>query len=175
MSAVRTVPEGYTAVTPWLISRDTAALLDFLAEAFGAVEHFRMHNEDGSIGHAEAQIGDARVMLFDSRPHWPETPTYLRLYVADLDATYGRARALGAEAITDPTELYFGDRVARVRDPWGNVWWLHERVADPTPEELAERAQRPEFIEAMRYVQSAKIFPNPEPAPNHNGPTTPAR
>ncbi len=158
MAEVKTVPDGYTTVTPWVISRDTAAVLDFLAKAFDAVETVRVQGEDGFIGHAETQLGDARIMLFDSRPHWPDTPAFLRLYVADVDETVRRAVDAGAEVITRPTELHFGDIVARVRDPLGNVYWLHQHVADPTPAELEERAQRPEFVEGMRYVTGADIF-----------------
>ena len=50
---IRPVPEGYHTVTPWIISRDAAQLLDFVREAFGAEEIARIHNEDGTIGHAE--------------------------------------------------------------------------------------------------------------------------
>jgi uncharacterized glyoxalase superfamily protein PhnB len=65
MSAkVRPVPEGYHTVTPWICSRDTARLLDFVKEAFGAEEMARVPAEDGSIGHAEFRIGDSVVMAF---------------------------------------------------------------------------------------------------------------
>jgi hypothetical protein len=64
---IRPVPEGYNAVTPWTISRDTAALLDFVKEAFGAEEIARVPNEDGTIGHAEFRIGDSIVMAFDAK------------------------------------------------------------------------------------------------------------
>jgi len=155
---MNTIPDGYTTVTPWIIGRDTAGLLDFLATAFDAEELARVHNEDGGIGHAETRIGDAVVLAFDARPEWPDTPCFLRLYVADADETFRRALAAGAEAVTEPTELFWGDRVGRVRDPFGNVWWVQQRVAEPTPEEMADRATRPEFVEAMRYVQSARLW-----------------
>lgn len=64
-NTVQPIPEGYTTVTPWIISRDTAKLLDFVKKAFGAEEIARVYNEDGTIGHAEVKIGDAIVMAFD--------------------------------------------------------------------------------------------------------------
>ena len=109
--------EGYTAVTPWIISRDTAGLLDFLGRAFGAEEVTRVPNPDGGIGHAEMRIGDAAVMLFDAPKGWPDTPSFLRLYVEDADALYARAIAAGAAPISDVTGLAFGDRVGRVPRP----------------------------------------------------------
>jgi uncharacterized glyoxalase superfamily protein PhnB len=156
------IPDGYTAVTPWLISKDTARLLDFVAAAFDAEETARLYNEDGSIGHAEVVIGGAVVMMFDARPEWPDTPGFLRLYVEDGDAVYRKALGAGATPVTEMTELFWGDRVGRVRDPLGNVWWIQQRVAELDPDEMGNRATRPEFIEAMRYVQSAQlVLPHP--------------
>ncbi|WGW12334.1 VOC family protein [Saxibacter everestensis] len=151
------VPEGYSTVAPWIISRDTAGLLDFITAAFDAKETGRVPNADGTIGHAEAIIGDSVVMAFDARPDWPDTPAFLRLYVEDGDATFARAVAAGATAVTEMTEMFWGDRVGRVRDPFGNLWWIQCRVAELTEEEAWERAGQPEFVQAMEYVQGAEL------------------
>ena len=151
------VPEGYGTVTPWVISEDTVRLLDFVAEAFDATELARLEREDGGIGHAEVRIGDSVVMMFDGRPEWGDTPAFLRLFVEDAEATSRKAVAAGASVVTEVTELFWGDRVGRVRDPLGNVWWLQERGPDLSPEEIGERAADPRFAEAMRYVESAEL------------------
>jgi PhnB protein len=151
------IPEGYHTVTPWIVTRDTARLLDFLADAFDAVEIARVSNEDGSIGHAESRIGDSVVMMFDAKPEWPDTPAFLRLYVDDGDAVYERAIAAGGSPVTAMTEMFWGDRVGRVRDPLGNVWWIQCQIAALTAEEIERRAGQPEFLEAMAYVQGAEI------------------
>lgn len=154
---VRPIPEGYGTVTPWVISRDTGRLIDFMQAAFGAVEIARVLNEDGTIGHAEVRIGSSVVMAFDARPEWQDTPAFLRLYVADCDGVFQQALGAGASPVTEVTELFFGDRVGRVRDPLGNVWWIQTHVVDLTPEEMLRRATEPDFVESMRYVQSADI------------------
>ncbi|MET8757649.1 VOC family protein [Lentzea sp. NPDC004782] len=146
------VPEGYHTVTPWMITAGhTAELIDFITEVFDAVELGRV-GEAPDIGHAEVRIGDSVVMLFD-RPDWPLTPAFLRLYVADDAEVLKRATERGATVVTEPTELFWGDRVSRFTDPFGNLWWVHQRVAEPTPEELNARMQDPAFIRAMAYVQ----------------------
>jgi hypothetical protein len=61
--------------------------------------------------------------------------------------------------VTEPTELFWGDRVSRFTDPFGNLWWVHQRVAEPTAEELNARMQDPAFIRAMAYVQGADLTP----------------
>ncbi|WP_214324414.1 VOC family protein [Nonomuraea sediminis] len=147
------IPEGYTTVTPWIVTKDTAAVIDFITEAFDAEELSRVE-VDGVIGHAEARIGDAVVMLFDS-PLPVETPALLRLFVADADEVVRRAVQAGAVVVTEPTELFWGDKVGRVRDPLGNIWWIQQRLTDLTPEQIATRAEDPKYAEAMTYVQSS--------------------
>lgn len=156
---VQPIPEGYHMVTPWLIVKNAANLINFLKEAFEAeeTEGSRFYNEDGTIGHAEVRIGDSVVMMFDAKEAWPPTPSFLRLYVEDGDDVYQRALQAGAASVTEMTELFFGDRVGRVRDPWGNIWWLQERIEDVAPDEMARRAGDQKYTDAMRYVQDSLI------------------
>ena len=79
---VSPIPEGCATVMPWIISRDTAKLLDFMKQVFGAQELSRLQNEDGTITHAEARIGDSIVGAFDTREGWPETPCAPRVYTS---------------------------------------------------------------------------------------------
>ncbi|MFF8937891.1 VOC family protein [Streptomyces paradoxus] len=156
---VQPIPDGYHTVTPWIISRDTAGLIDYMKEAFDAEEIARVVGEDGRIGHAEVRIGDSIVMPFDAPPDWPPTPAFLRLYVEDADAAHRRAVAAGGTSVTEVTHLFFGDRIGRVRDPLGNLWWLQTRVEEVSPEEMERRLHDPKWTEAMAYVQGADFFP----------------
>lgn len=152
---VQPIPEGYYSVTPWVISRNTSHLIDFIKQAFNGYDEFLVHNEDGSIGHAEIRIGDSKVMMFDAKQLWPDTPGFLRLYVEDGDAVFNRALEAGAVSVTKMTLLSFGERVGRVCDPLGNIWWIHQRVEEIDYEEMTTRAGQSEFIEAMNYVQNS--------------------
>jgi uncharacterized glyoxalase superfamily protein PhnB len=147
-------PEGYADVTPWIIGQDTAGLMDFLTRAFGAEELSRLADANGVIGHAEMRIGDAVVMMFDI-PGWPKTPAFLRLYVKDAEEAFKTAVAAGATPITRVTHLAFGDRIGRVRDPYGNIYWLQTHIEDVSEEEMNRRWIDPEWAERMAYVQGA--------------------
>ena len=149
-----TIPEGYTAVTPWIISADTRKLLDFVTKTFAATVMAVINNPDGSVGHAEAKIGDSIIMGFDAPTNTAPRPAYLRLYVEDAQAIYDKALATGASAVTMPTLLAWGDRVARIKDPLGNIWWLQERVEDVGQDVMARRWMDPTWTKAMEYVQS---------------------
>lgn len=155
---VSPIPEGYHTVTPWIISRDAAGVIDFLLAAFNGADLGRVVGEDGSIGHAEVRIGDSVVMLFDAKPDWPDTPAFLRLYVPDAEATFRQALAAGATIVTELTHLFWGDLVGRLRDPYGNLWWVQQRIEVVSPEEIERRLSDPEFTAAMAYVQSAEFF-----------------
>lgn len=148
-----TIPQGYSAVTPWIISRDTRQLIDFLKSAFGAEELGRMENPDGAIVHAEMRIHGGIVMMFDRPQETIDTPAFIRVFVDDAQAAFDRAIARGAREITRPTMLAFGDKVGRVRDPLGNIWWLQERVEDVSANEQQKRWSDPEWGERMGYVQ----------------------
>ncbi len=149
------VPPRYARVNAWVISRDTDEEVRFLTSAFGAIETpgSRMLDPDGDIGHVEVELGDTVIMLFDAKPGWPPTPAHLRVYVDDVTASVERAVASGARVVTRPTLLPFGESVARVRDPQGHLWWLHQRIEDVPPDELASRFSEPAALEAMAYVQ----------------------
>ncbi len=175
-ATVRPVPSGYTAVTPWIISKDTSKLFEFMKKAFGAREITRVPSADGArIDHAEFRIGDAVVMAFDTRPEWPETPGFLRLFVDDADSVYQKALDAGATSITRVTALFFGDRVGRVRDPLGNLWWIQTHAEDVDPADLPRRAADKKNVEAMAYVQTSleeALAHSPRPGPRRDG--TPA-
>ena len=68
MSTVKSIPDGYHSVTPYLIIKGAADAIEFYKKAFGATELLRMPQPDGKIGHAEIKIGDSPVMLADESP-----------------------------------------------------------------------------------------------------------
>src|SRR5260370_41681676 len=62
------IPDGYHAITPYLIVSGGAKAIEFYVRTFGAVERERMQDPSGKIRHAEITIGDSRVMLADEHP-----------------------------------------------------------------------------------------------------------
>ena len=138
--AVKPIPDGYHTVTPYLVVRGAAKLLEFLTRAFGATETYRMTGPDGTIGHAAARIGDSMVMLGEARGEWKPTEAMLYLYVPDTDATYQRALAAGATSLMEPADQFYGDRNAGVKDPLGISWWIATHIEDVAPAEMQRRS-----------------------------------
>jgi PhnB protein len=128
-ATVKYIREGFHTLTPYLLASNGARLIDFLKQAFGAEEHFRVAPAGGKIMHAELRIGNSMLELSDGTAEFPPRPTMHILYVDDVDATYRRALAAGGTSLFEPAEQHYGDREAGVTDPDGNHWYLTARRA----------------------------------------------
>jgi uncharacterized glyoxalase superfamily protein PhnB len=107
-----------------------------------------MRTPDGKIMHAEAQIGDSKVMLGQAHGENQPMPCMLYLYVRAVDTSYKRAvrwlkknSKTAGGSVQEPKDEFYGDRVGAVRDPNGNLWYLATHVEDVSEEELGRRAQ----------------------------------
>ncbi|MEW6364214.1 MAG: VOC family protein [Acidobacteriota bacterium] len=146
--AARPIPEGYRSVTPQLIVKSGAEALEFYKRAFGAVELMRMYGPDGKIlAHAELRIGDSIVFVADEFEGSPvKSPTSLGgtsasiyLYVEHADSTMERAVSAGALVHMPPNDMFWGDRVGSVIDPFGYHWAIATHTEDLTPQEVSKR------------------------------------
>lgn len=150
------VPDMYRTVTPTLTVKDASAAIDFYKRAFGAQEIRRMSSPDGSkIMHAEIKIGDSMLMLNDEFPEMgclsPESlkgvASSLYLYMPDTDASYKKAVDAGAHSIMPPSDMFWGDRFCKIRDPFGQEWSIATRVEELSEKEVMER-QKAFFAQA---------------------------
>lgn len=118
-------PNGYPAVSPYLVVHGARAVIDFAVKAFGAVQLRRFDMPDGSIMHAEFRIEDSVVMIGESGGQWPAIPSFLHLYVDDVDQTYRRALDAGGVSVQAPMQKAGDpDKRGGVQDPGGNTWWI---------------------------------------------------
>ncbi len=161
---VSPIPEGYSTVTANLVVRDAAAAIAFYEKALGAKELMRMMAPDGkSVWHAEVKIGDSIVFLTDPSPQnplrapSPEHPATcgIMLYVRDCDALWKRAVDAGATPGMPVAEMFWGDRMGSVIDPFGVPWMMATRVKVLSPQEMAKGAEA-----ARRAMQQ----PPPQPS-----------
>jgi hypothetical protein len=89
----RYIPEGFHSLTPYLVCNEAARLLEFLKQAFGAEETFRMNRKDGTIAHASARIADSMLEMADPAEEWKAMPAGLHLYMPNVDEGCKRERA----------------------------------------------------------------------------------
>jgi PhnB protein len=152
---VKAIPEGYHTLTPYMTVRDAARAIEFYKQAFGAVEKGVMKGPDGKVMHAELRIGDSLFMVADEFPQFgslsPQSTggsgTGLHIYVEDVDSAFDRAIGAGATIEMPVSDMFWGDRYAKLMDPFGHKWSLATHVRDMSPEEIEEAQE--EFMKQM--------------------------
>jgi PhnB protein len=144
------IPQGYHAITPIFVFKDPRKAIEFYKKAFSAVEQVVMPGPDGkSIVHADLKIGDSRIMMGPENPGHSCTsaetmgcsPISIYLYVKDVDAAFRQAVAAGGTVQMPVEDMFWGDRMGSIKDPFGYTWMLATHVADLSPEEIARGAE----------------------------------
>ena len=143
------IPEGFHTVTPYMIVPNALRAMDLYGEVFGAEQITRMPGPGGpeSTMHAEMQIGDSRVMLSDENPQLNAvspaalggSPVSLHVYVENVDDVYEKAVDAGFESTFPVQDMFWGDRYAKLTDPYGHTWGIATRKEIVSPEELEKR------------------------------------
>lgn len=112
---------------------DLNQAVTWLRDALGCRERLRIH------GHrVQLTLGDgAMVAAAWDATSAPATggrpPATLMVRVANIDATFARALSLGGTAVSEPTDMPYGERQATLRDPAGHSWTLTQSIADVDP------------------------------------------
>jgi PhnB protein len=146
---VKYVPENVHTITPSLVFREAAKAIDFYIKVFGAIELTRMPGQNDKIMHAMIRIGDSNIFVADtvtakSPAASTETqyiPTYLHVYVDDVDATFKRAIDAGARVDIPVQDMFWGDRYGKITDPFGQQWSIATHKEEVAPDEMERRAQ----------------------------------
>jgi uncharacterized glyoxalase superfamily protein PhnB len=126
------MPPTKGGVVAYLTVDGASAAAEFYKKAFGAEEVFRYPvDEKGRTMHIHLYLNGSSVMLSDAYPehgHPFQAPAgfNLTLMIQDIDARYRRAIEAGAKEIMPPTDMFWGDRYAQLRDPYGVAWSMNQ-------------------------------------------------
>lgn len=123
------IPPGFSTVTPYFFVDGASRFLDFLVQGLGGVEIGR-HMDGDRIANAQVRLGTSTVMLSEASPAVPAMPSSYYVYVASADEAMRKAIAAGATRVMDVANMPYNDRQGGVKDPFGNLWWISERLID---------------------------------------------
>jgi len=89
--------------------------------------HLNPPDDKGRTMHLHLHINGSSVMLSDPFPehghaHVPVAGVSLMLPVKDVDAWWQRAVDAGFTATMKPENMFWGDRYAQAKDPFGVLW-----------------------------------------------------
>ena len=70
------------------------------------------------------------------------TTVAIRLYVEDCDAVVAQMKNCGATVLLEPVDMFWGERFARIRDPFSHEWGITTHLLDMTPNEIETAAAK---------------------------------
>ncbi len=147
---INTIPEGYQTLTPMFMFQDAQKAIDFYKRAFGAEERLVMPGPDGKgVMHAEIRIGSSIIMMGEENPDYPcksaetlgSSPVSFYMYLENVDEAFKIAVEAGCEVRMAVEDMFWGDRMGTVQDPFGYNWSLASHAKDLTPEEIKKGAE----------------------------------
>lgn len=142
MPKVNPIPDDMRGVIASLCVEGAAKAIEFYQKAFGAQAGEVMKNPDGKVVHASLRIATGQIMISDVFPQWNNKPTknaQFYVYVEDCDAAVAKALKAGAKQEWPTEDMFWGDRVGHVTDPYGFTWALATHKEDVSPDEMKRR------------------------------------
>jgi uncharacterized glyoxalase superfamily protein PhnB len=127
------VAETKGGVIPYLNVDGALAAAEFYKKAFGAVVAAQQPADDkGRTMHVHLHVNGSSVMLSDFFPEHghakvPASGYSLVLIVDDIEAAFKRAVDAGAEPVTPPQKMFWGDYFGALKDPFGVAWGMNQR------------------------------------------------
>ncbi len=147
----QSIPNGYHTITPSFTFRDSKQAIEFDKKAFGAeVLDFFPNPTGQGVMHATLKIGSSIVMMGDEMPGGQgcksaetlgSSPMSLYVYVSDVDAAFQQVVTAGGTATMPVADMFWGDRVGQIKDPFGYLWMIATHKKDLTNDEIRKGAE----------------------------------
>ena len=144
------VPAGGNSLNPYIFVKDAREAIAWYVENLNADEGFLMPGPGGEgVMYAEITLGECTLMLGDANSEWGtsapgegHSSNHLMVYVPDVDTTMSSCLRGGARELAPVMDMFWGDRVGKIQDPFGHVWIIATHVEDVSEAEVAERAKQ---------------------------------
>ncbi len=150
---MKPTPSDWPRMSSAVVYQDAAAAIQWLCDAFGFEVRLKVEGDKGQIEHSELTYGEGLIMVAQETPESPRpwkrtmrSPKSLQgastqsimFFVDDADAHCAHARAHGAQIIEEPAthdygQDYWSDRSYGAADPEGHLWWVTQRLRNPSP------------------------------------------
>lgn len=155
---IKAIPDGFHTVTTAFTFKDSQKAIEFYKKAFNATLVDLFPNQTGNgIMHATVKIGNSMIMMGDemdggencskSAETLGQSPLSLFLYVANVDETFNQAVAAGGTVTMPVMDMFWGDRVGQIKDPFGYSWMIATHTQDLSDDEIKKRSE--EFFASM--------------------------
>ncbi|HCS53847.1 VOC family protein [Rubinisphaera sp.] len=136
---------------PYLSITDATRAVTFYSDVFGVTPYLLLNMPDGRVMHCEFRIGASRFFISEELPEHGGTPSpnrlgatsvAIHLYVDDCDLIVETMKKNGSTVLMEPTDVFWGERFARVRDPFGHEWGITTKLREMTSNEIRAAAEQ---------------------------------
>ncbi len=119
----------FTSVFPIITTADLGAALGFYRDLLGAEVSYEFPGPDGEPAYVGLELGPSHLGIGrdPDATAGPSARFALWVYAEDCDAAVERLREAGVEIVEEPADQPWGERVARVHDPDGNLVIIGQR------------------------------------------------
>jgi PhnB protein len=139
----KAVPDGMHTITPQLTIDGCDKAIEWYKKAFGAELIARAPDPSGKkVWHAMMRIGSSMFFVNDTFPEMggSASTASLWIYTDGVDQAWKRAVDAGGKVMMPMADMFWGDRMGTLSDPFGNRWNLSQHMKDLTPAEM-QKAQ----------------------------------
>ena len=147
----KAVPEGMHTLTPQLTIDGADQAIEWYKRAFGAELLSRAPDPSGKkVWHASMRIGDSIFFVNDAFPEMGggAQPASLWIYTDNVDQAWKRAVDAGGKVSMPMADMFWGDRMGSLTDPYGIRWNLAQHMKDLSPAEMKQAQDA--FVASMK-------------------------
>jgi PhnB protein len=138
------------SISAHIVVQGAERAAEFYRDAFGAREVDRIPVPDGRFMSIRLRIADSVLHIADEFPEMgvlapPSiggTPVVLALNVADAEAAFAQAVAVGAQVRQPLADMFWGDRHGQLTDPFGHRWNISQHLRDVPHDDVVAAAAR---------------------------------
>ena len=143
-------PEGMHSVTPYFFfNGNCREAVDFYKRAFHAevLGHIVPSPDGKSVWHVLLKIGNSNIMMADymdtsAKGNTQNTSAMaIWLYTSNGDELFQNAMSEGCTSEMPMTDMFWGDRMGKVKDPFGFSWTIATQEWIYTDEERQQKQQ----------------------------------
>jgi uncharacterized glyoxalase superfamily protein PhnB len=123
-------------VVPSITYADVPRAVEWLERVFGFRERAQARLNWPGGGMTWIEVGNNLFNLSTPDESWPQPPAaaaaglVMKVYVEDVDGHFARAKAAGANIISEPQDGFWGGRTYRALDHEGHRWEISQRGRD---------------------------------------------
>ncbi len=123
-------------MVPSIIYQDIPRAVEWLERVFGFRERAMARLAWPGGGMTWIEVGNGLFNISTPDPTWRQSEGakssgfVMKIYVVDVDQHFARARAEGAQIISEPKDGFWGGRIYCVLDHEGNQWEILQRGRD---------------------------------------------